>query len=316
MFINSENVRLKNFFLISDFLGKNGSSDRKTIAEGTSLSYITVTKAMEDLLDIGLITESKHGKSFYYALSSKLYFIVFTINSDSFLMTLCDISGTVKDRISYNPNDMYFYDENLSFFLKDSSVIMKRRHKNIKLIGASVLLPDDTSKFHGTKSILADKDRLSLLIKSYFNAPNVICIGESAACTLLNKDETNLIIRTDSCNAVCFRTDVTDPVPAILKSEDSSQISLTADGISAFAREIARAVGNVTLILRPTRLCFDGDHIFSIPTFKRTFVSSLSEFTCLREEDVPEIVVTNGDLPIFGCAAEIRRNFIKNSLLY
>ena len=206
---------------------------------------------------------------------------------------------------------MYFYDENLSFFLKDVSLLLKRKHKSISFYGMAVITPDDTAHYHGSKSILRNTERIAHLLRSYFDVPCVLCTGQSKAAALYAYKESSLVIKKDHSVIKCFYTRSETILPAILKSEKATAIGKNSDGASALAKETAYAVGNVCQIVRPQKLYLDGDGVFLLPSFIRSFTEALAEFTCVEECDLPQIICTDGSLPILGANKELRHKYIE-----
>ena len=311
LFSDIGNIKTKNFFVISDSIADLSSVSRKNICDYSGISYNTVAKAVESLLDIGLICEKLSGKTYEYSLSRKHCFIIFDLSDKGFAFTVCTLKGEKIDRLIYRPNDSYFYDENLSFFMKDMSRHTKNRYKNLTFIGGAVILPDNVEECCGTKNILKDWRRLSHLVRSYFDIHCVLCDTASQMAAYYPSVSPSLTIRNHGNEISCFITGVGEIHPSTLKSERASILKSTGESASSLARSIAYAVGNTCRLLYPKKIYLDGEGVFLLPSFAREFITALGEFTCLPESLLPEIVCTNGTMALLGAATELRHRYIE-----
>lgn len=310
MFFGTENIKVKNFFVLCDAIGHTGTCTRKTIAEITALSYPTVSKTVELLLDMGIIREKSCGKNYVYSFNEKSYFAVADMRG-TFRMTLTDLGGTELYSSVHKEADTFFFDEKLSLFFRDTSILAKRKLPKGKLCGVCVILPSLSEAYRDTRSVLTSSERLKKLISSYFNCTNIITVTAADAVTEMCSKKRCLIILKEPCGVLCKVCGYGWGGLATLKSVSTTALGRCRTS-EELAKEIACAVGNICGVFSPEDIYIDGDRLFSVSAFPRRFKEALARFNCVSEDSLPEIICSGGSLTVTAGARILRHRYIED----
>jgi len=312
IFFSSNNIKINNFFTVCDAIAANNTPTRKFIAEESGLSYPTVSKTLETLLDLGVLKEKTDGKSYIYRFNDKFLFAVADLR-ESFRMTFTDLGGCNKYSFNFKEDDSFFYDEKLSLFLRDASFMAKRRFPKNTIIGVSVILPSIIDKRRDTRGILSSKERLFRLIGSYFPSTHAEVTNGMACTTHLFDNKRGIVIMYEQRKVLCTAVGYGVDRVSVLKSVNTTKLGkcLSSDEL---ASEISFAVGNLCDVLEPELIVIDGSGMFTASAFPRKFRDSLLRFNCTDEYKLPEIRHTSGDLSIVGAISLQRREYVTKLL--
>lgn len=158
---------MKIFFRIAEILLLHPRSDLKKIADRSHSEIDDVSDALEAMLDAGIASELGAGEC--YSLSDDVCFASLDFSTEPFMFSLCRGGVPCIER-KFVPDDRYFYDENVIFFMREASLIAKKEVKDSVFFGCAVILPDGADAFRGTKSILKDEKRITACAEEMFRA--------------------------------------------------------------------------------------------------------------------------------------------------
>lgn len=120
---------------------------RAEISNLTDLSLMTVGKVVDALLDIKIITQVKETKNSVgrkvglVSLNTEYFALIIDLSEKAFTLNLIDISLRLLDTFTYTYNHNIYYDENLIMFLKKVSAYIDSCVDKDKLIGIGITLP-------------------------------------------------------------------------------------------------------------------------------------------------------------------------------
>ena len=263
LFCFASKVRLKNFFAVCDAVAAYTSADRRTIADITGISPQTVTKAVEFLLDAGILSENSSKKPFMYSFTANRAVGVVDLTQQDLRFSIYTIDGKLLRELTSQNDPSYFYDENLSFFLHESAAFVKTRMPRITLFAVTAIISPGDINQRGTRSMLTDTDRLCSMITSYFGGSEISATDSVSASqySLIGNPVyrgSSVICTIDGTSAVCIAVD--DSV--LLGStplRDRRGVILPAESVinAYLSQEMAAAIGNVIGMLSPNRLFID-----------------------------------------------------------
>ncbi len=149
--------------------GANDHISRAEIAELTGLSLMTVGKVVDALLERSIISQSKEVKNMagrragLVSLNTAKFFLVIDLTSRSMSMTVIDLALHIVDRMTYEYNHDFYYEENLYIFMKNVKIYMLRNLKNEDTVGIGVVLPGH----YNADSDTVDASRIPELSKTH-----------------------------------------------------------------------------------------------------------------------------------------------------
>ena len=120
---------------------------RAEISKQTGLSLMTVGKVADALLDMNIIVQAKETKSSagrragLLSLSPENYAVILDLTSRNFIMTIINMRLNIVEKYHYSYIDDYYFEENLTLFLKEVSIFLSRNLKTEACIGFGVSLP-------------------------------------------------------------------------------------------------------------------------------------------------------------------------------
>ena len=122
------------------------STSRTAIANDTGLSYVTVDKAVNFLIEQNILKQSYSSKSAVIERRSRMlsakshYWIaVYEILPTKFTFYMTDLSLRIFRSFSHTPEDSIFIDDLLTDFLKSTVSFAKKHAKDTNCIGSAVL---------------------------------------------------------------------------------------------------------------------------------------------------------------------------------
>lgn len=314
MFVEKISVKNKNFLKILDALALCGKISRAELSKRCAISPATLSSALEILLDFGIVCEEFHGKSSRFYITDNVLFTVFDLCDRNFVAYMMTLSGDVVYSMTYRYSDAYFFDENVSVFMKSFVSKISPAGFSDKVCAVAVIKNGYENFKSTTRSILGSYERLSALIRGYFGetrvlvednismaVKNVSLRADSAPCFIISQRARDLL-------CTCFHDDESYTT-GILRCEERSHI---ASG-SNLADFCAKAIGNLVSVIKPKKILFDRLKITSERDFAREFVSKLNVFL---SEEVCSAEVVICDEPLFkaGIAKAVRHAYFENLL--
>ena len=308
MFFETNKIKSKNFFVLCDAVANTSPSTRKTIKEHTSLSYPTISRAIEELLDIGILKERFDGKGYTYSLSDKYFFTIADVR-DSFRTVFTDLGGKKLSSFDFKESSAFFFDEKLSLFLRNTATIQAKHFTKNACSGFALLLPCVFEPYRDTRGILSSRERLEKLVSSYFPGQTVLLTSAIDAAAELCTQKKAIIIANE-CSGVILRIVGygSDRITRLrsLRSTSFTNFKSTAE----LAREVAYSVGNLCSTLSPDEILIDGSGLFGISTFPKHFKSALALFNCVSEDGISCVRHYRGDAAVHGAVRLLRNAFI------
>lgn len=120
---------------------------RADISRQTGLSLMTVGKVADALLDMHIIVQAKECKASagrragLLSLSPEHYAVILDLTSRDFIMTVISMRLHIVEKYHYAYNGDFYFDENLTLFLKEVSLYISHHLKPENCIGFGVSLP-------------------------------------------------------------------------------------------------------------------------------------------------------------------------------
>ena len=165
--IKKESVRA----IFTAITGKDQIS-RSEIADITGLSLMTVGKVVDALLERHVIIQSKEVKNIagrragLVSLNTEKFFMIIDLTSRNMSMTVMDIALNIVDKITYEYNSDFYYEENLYIFMKNVKIYILRKLNMDDAAGIGVVLPGTYSAAADT----VDTTRIPELAKTHVRA--------------------------------------------------------------------------------------------------------------------------------------------------
>ncbi len=145
--INLNSIKRDSVRAIFHAITEKDKISRAEIAESTGLSLMTVGKVVDALMERGVTVQCRDSKNVagrrarLVSLNTDKYFVILDLTSRSLIMMVMDIALNVVDRMQYDYNHGFFYEENLYIFMKNVKLYMLRHLKTEDMIGVGVILP-------------------------------------------------------------------------------------------------------------------------------------------------------------------------------
>lgn len=146
----------------------NDHISRAEIAELTGLSLMTVGKVVDALLERSIVSQSKEVKNMagrragLVSLNNAKFFLVMDLTSRSMSMTVINLALNIVDRMTYEYNHDFYYEENLYIFMKNVKIYILRNLKMEDAVGIGVVLPGH----YNTETDAVDGSRIPELAKT------------------------------------------------------------------------------------------------------------------------------------------------------
>ncbi|MGM9626067.1 MAG: ROK family protein, partial [Eubacteriales bacterium] len=154
--IKKESVRA----IFTAITGKDQIS-RTEIANITGLSLMTVGKVVDALLERHVVCQCKEVRNMagrragLVSLNTAKFFMVIDLTSRSMSMSVIDIALNIVDKVTYEYNHDFYYDENLYIFMKNVKIYILRKLNMDDAVGIGVSLPGiyhaDTDTVEGSR---------------------------------------------------------------------------------------------------------------------------------------------------------------------
>lgn len=314
MIFSGDNVRLNNIFSVCDAIAMAKARTRKDILKYSGLSRPTVARAVESLLDTGLINERLAGSCYRYRMNPVCIYAVADLRC-GFFMSFADGTGRELRKIEFRELGLFYYDERLSLFFRNFSQSFKRLFPKGRLVGIAVILPSGDGEFRNTSSILDSPERLRKLVLSYFRIENIAILKALDAACEMTVDKRALVILKEQTNifamAVGYADERVADLKTVLKTVGRSELGSCSTGAS-LAAELAYAVGNLCTLLSPQEIYLDGDGLFAFSAFPRRFREALAGYIGIEQQLLPETLHSDGSLVRCGAVRHLRCKYIES----
>ena len=145
--INLSSIKKESVRAIFNAITSKDQISRAEIAEITGLSLMTVGKVADALLERHVIIQSKEIKNMagrragLVSLNTDKFFMIIDLTSRNMSMTVMDIALNIVDKITYEYNGDFYYEENLYIFMKNVKIYILRKLDMSEAAGVGVVLP-------------------------------------------------------------------------------------------------------------------------------------------------------------------------------
>ncbi|MBQ7301825.1 MAG: ROK family transcriptional regulator [Clostridia bacterium] len=145
--INLSSIKKESVRAIFNAITGKDQISRAEIAEITGLSLMTVGKVVDALLERHVIIQSKEIKNMagrragLVSLNTDKFFMIIDLTSRNMSMTVMDIALNIVDKITYEYNGDFYYEENLYIFMKNVKIYILRKLDMAEAAGIGVVLP-------------------------------------------------------------------------------------------------------------------------------------------------------------------------------
>ncbi len=309
MILGGDNTRLENIIAACDAFAVPGTRTRRAVEQLSSLSRPTVLRAIEALLDTGLINEQYRDGRYSYRMNPACLYAIADLRG-GFRMSYADGTGRVLHSYTFRELDAFFYDEKLSVFLRSGSLEVKKLFPKYRLIGVCVILPSSDTEHRNTKSILSSSDRLSALLDSYCSCKCRVILRASDSAEYMLQGRRALLVLKEGAEIYARAIGYGCTSGCLLKTVGRTRLGRCPTG-AALAAELAFALGNICTLLSPDELYLDGGELFSFSAFPRLFKEALAAYCCIDESELPQIHHSDGSLVIRGAVRRLRCDYIE-----
>ncbi len=145
--INLSSIKKESVRAIFHAITGKDQISRAEIAELTGLSLMTVGKVVDALLERHVIIQSKEIKNMagrragLVSLNTDKFFMIIDLTSRNMSMTVMNIALNIVDKIVYEYNSDFYYEENLYIFMKNVKIYVLRHLDMAEAAGVGVILP-------------------------------------------------------------------------------------------------------------------------------------------------------------------------------
>ncbi len=145
--INLSSIKKESVRAIFNAITGKEQISRAEIAEITGLSLMTVGKVVDALLERHVIIQSKEIKNMagrragLVSLNTDKFFMIIDLTSRNMSMTVMNIALNIVDKIVYEYNSDFYYEENLYIFMKNVKIYTLRHLEMSEAAGIGVVLP-------------------------------------------------------------------------------------------------------------------------------------------------------------------------------
>ncbi|MBE6658385.1 MAG: ROK family protein [Ruminococcaceae bacterium] len=145
--INLSSIKKESVRAIFNAITGKDQISRAEIAEITGLSLMTVGKVADALLERRVIIQSKEIKNVagrragLVSLNTDKFFMIIDLTSRNMSMTVMNIALNIVDKIVYEYNSDFYYEENLYIFMKNVKIYVLRNLDMAEAAGIGVVLP-------------------------------------------------------------------------------------------------------------------------------------------------------------------------------
>ncbi|MBQ8577292.1 MAG: ROK family protein [Clostridia bacterium] len=170
--INLSSIKKESVRAIFTAITAKDQISRAEIAEITGLSLMTVGKVVDALLERSVISQCKEVRNMagrragLVSLNTAKFFMILDLTSRSMSMTVMDLALNIVDRVTYEYNHDFYYEENLYIFMKNVKIYILRKLNMDDAVGIGVVLPGN----YNAESDTVDAPRIPELSKTHVRA--------------------------------------------------------------------------------------------------------------------------------------------------
>ena len=342
--INLSSIKKESVRAIFNAITGKDQISRAEIAEITGLSLMTGGKVVDALLERHVIIQSKEIKNMagrragLVSLNTDKFFMIIDLTSRNMSMTVMNIALNIVDKIVYEYNSDFYYEENLYIFMKNVKIYVLRHLDMAEAAGVGVVLPgtylskDDTvessrvpelSKTH-VRAIIEDvlrypvgmleKDVLTAassnmadLEKESVRSVAYVCIGETISGALISGGE---ILQ----GREAYAGDI-----GRMPAEDGStlQALFEARGLrEETVSELARALAYEITLFDPDIVLIENCTGSKMEQMKPYLVNRICRVSGMTQEHLPEIrILESGVRHAYrGLAIRMRSTWIQKEV--
>ena len=149
-----DNVRSEHILSILNYILEHSPDSRVRIADATGLSFVTVGKVCDTLVDINILKQattrdSRARRKTRLLYAKPFYWLgIYTIAKDRFRFNIFDLSLKCVRTYTYIPEDSVFADSQLcDFFRSASEFAIFHKFKSDRCIATAVMVPGEYSAY-------------------------------------------------------------------------------------------------------------------------------------------------------------------------
>jgi len=145
--ISLKSIKWESIKSIFHVIASSDQISRSEISKQTGLSLMTVGKVADALLDMHIVVQAKESKSSagrragLLSLSPENYAVILDLTSRNFIKTVINMRLNIVEKYHYSYIEDYYFEENLTLFLKEVSIFLSRNLRPESCIGFGVSLP-------------------------------------------------------------------------------------------------------------------------------------------------------------------------------
>lgn len=306
---------------VFDVIAYSKETTRNEISEKCGYSLVTVGKVIDAFQDMGIINQklkSRTGagrKSNAISLSRDRLIQILDFSRDNFTFSIYNLDAEIIDAISFYYNENYFFDENLTFFLKDISKYVKRNFSYDVFIGTGISISGEYSsgqnaRIGGDQIQSVNLETLKDLILQYLKPQIIISESNLHSSLLYNirgiKNYKNLailycLIRSDRASGALIANGKiingfpTSPVIAHRLSAHNGtsleNILKSSASQEKIVWELCCVLNNLLRVISPNVLFIESDVYGDAKNTIDLIVKNLIENFDFSPEDVPKVII-------------------------
>ncbi len=283
---------------------------------------------LETLLDCGLLTERAVKDKLLYRTRKDLDFLILYVGKKRFSSSVFNAEKREKAKLNYHLSGMHTFDEEISLFIRESSLFFTRR-KLTKFAGVCLILPDEAVSISSLALYSAEgKKFLRLLLNKFFPSSNTLIDGRaafaSASLASASGRALSFIIdeRGSSVSYACADglirkssdriTSLSGRKPHLCIKED--------DSIENNAYAAVDCSANLISLLSPHKVLFDIPALYGSDG-KNAIRRIMENQYGFKSSEIPEIIVGSTDSYCVSGAVKISsrsyaRELIKNRCIF
>lgn len=145
--ISLKSIKWESVKSIFGVIAGTSSVSRAEISAATGLSLMTVGKVTDPLLSMGIILQTKETRAAAGRRAGLLrvnpahYAVILDLTSQDFSMNVIDMNLDMVEKFTHAYNDDFFFEENLTLFLKDVHTYLSDRADTNACVGIGVSAP-------------------------------------------------------------------------------------------------------------------------------------------------------------------------------
>lgn len=338
--INLSSIKKESVNSIFQVIAQRENVSRADIARATSLSLMTVGKVVDALLERGVIVQVKENKNAagrkagLVHLNSDRFCIVLDLTTRKFTLTVIDITLHVQDKMEYEYNADFYYEENIYLFLKNVKIFALRRLDMNLCIGIGVSVP---GRYNADLDVVENSripELSSVHLRGVFQdilSENVSMIDMDVALAAVSnmytvenymqKNIAYISLDQSISSAVLYRGNILferfggDIGNMMVRNNRTLMDALTDDGITPDSvPDLVMALYNMILCVKPDTVIIENALPCTVEHLEDTLHKRLDEL--LKECcDAPAVFLSQTDIPHAhrGLALCMRRQWLEET---